>query len=296
MLKRLYKVGLTTRVDSFEDEPSLGKDTSKQGRISDIDANENITLVNDQDEAKMFDVNDLHGEEVFVDKDDVDKEVNDEVQKVVEEVVEDINTTKLIVDVAHVNAASELNAASIATTDNVAATITIKEISLAQALVEIKKAKPRLQAEEQQELTDEEKAILFVKLLEKRRKAFNRVNTFVDLRTEVVEDEEDIAIDDIPLVVKPLGIIDWKIYKEGKKSYYQIIKADGSSKIEFKNHSSDNEESLGEDSSKQRRINDADAEITFIDETSNDARNKNNKISNNKRWKMTKKCLDISFW
>nr|GEV79767.1 reverse transcriptase domain-containing protein [Tanacetum cinerariifolium] len=37
------------------------------------------------------------------------------------------------------------------------------------------------------------------------------------------------------------------------------------------------------------RIEDADAEVTFIDETSNDARNKNNKISNSKRWKMTKK-------
>ncbi|GJR95244.1 hypothetical protein Tco_0267418 [Tanacetum coccineum] len=34
------------------------------------------------------------------------------------------------------------------------------------------------------------------------------------------------------------------------------------------------------DASKQWRIDDADAEVTFIDETSNDARNKNNKISN----------------
>ncbi|GJY97681.1 hypothetical protein Tco_0514591 [Tanacetum coccineum] len=49
----------------------------------------------------------------------------------------------------------------------------------------------------------------------------------------------------------------------------------------FKNHLSDNEESLGEDASKQGRIDDADAEVAFIDETSNDARNKNNKISNN---------------
>ncbi|GJX41418.1 hypothetical protein Tco_0256408 [Tanacetum coccineum] len=51
---------------------------------------------------------------------------------------------------------------------------------------------------------------------------------------------------------------------------------------EFKNQLSDNEESLGEDASKQGRINDADAEVTFIDETSNDARNKNNKISNSR--------------
>ncbi|GJS60209.1 hypothetical protein Tco_0654993 [Tanacetum coccineum] len=47
---------------------------------------------------------------------------------------------------------------------------------------------------------------------------------------------------------------------------------------------SDEDKSLAEDASKQRRIDDAEAEVTFIDEPSNDARNKNNnnnKISNN---------------
>ncbi|GJR60822.1 hypothetical protein Tco_1502984, partial [Tanacetum coccineum] len=58
-LKRLYKVGLIARVESFRDEESLGEDASKQGRINAIDANEDITLVNDQDDADMFDVNTL---------------------------------------------------------------------------------------------------------------------------------------------------------------------------------------------------------------------------------------------
>nr|GEW93743.1 hypothetical protein [Tanacetum cinerariifolium] len=59
-LKRLYKVGLTARVDSSKDAQTLGEDASKQERkIDDIDADEDITLVNDQDDAKMFDVNDL---------------------------------------------------------------------------------------------------------------------------------------------------------------------------------------------------------------------------------------------
>nr|GEV79321.1 hypothetical protein [Tanacetum cinerariifolium] len=143
-LKRLYKVGLTARVDSFEDEQSLGKDASKQGRkINDIDADEEITLVNDQDDAEMFDVNDLHGEEVFVEKEVADKEVNDEVQKVVEEVVEDTNTSKLIVDAAKVSVVDEVNVASIATTVSSAATITTKEITLAQALVQIKTTRPK---------------------------------------------------------------------------------------------------------------------------------------------------------
>nr|GEU35109.1 hypothetical protein [Tanacetum cinerariifolium] len=98
--------------------------------------------------------------------------------------------------------------------------------------------------------------------------AFNMVNTFVDFKTELVEgnskrageeltqesakkqkvdddketsklkqlmkiipNEEEVAIDAIPLAVKSLKIVDWKIHKEGKKSYYQIIRADGSSKM-----------------------------------------------------------------
>ncbi|GKB28678.1 retrovirus-related pol polyprotein from transposon TNT 1-94 [Tanacetum coccineum] len=48
---------------------------------------------------------------------------------------------------------------------------------------------------------------------------------------EVLLDEEEVALDAIPLTVKSPSIIDWKIHKEGKKSYYQIIRADGSSKM-----------------------------------------------------------------
>nr|GFD12449.1 hypothetical protein [Tanacetum cinerariifolium] len=46
-MKRLYRVGLTARVESSGDEEILGKDASKQGRrIDAIDADEEITLVN----------------------------------------------------------------------------------------------------------------------------------------------------------------------------------------------------------------------------------------------------------
>ncbi|GKD93817.1 hypothetical protein Tco_1373654 [Tanacetum coccineum] len=81
-------------------------------------------------------------------------------------------------------------------------------------------------------------------------KAMKRVNTFVDIDTEskqkvdedkettklqrlieVVLDKEEVAIDAIPLATKPPSIVDYKIHKEGKKTYYQIIRADGSSKI-----------------------------------------------------------------
>ncbi|GJX23998.1 hypothetical protein Tco_0228443 [Tanacetum coccineum] len=87
----------------------------------------------------------------------------------------------------------------------------------------------RLQAQEQEELTDEEKERL--------------VNTFVDYRSELVEESskkaeakiaqksKEVAIDAVPLATKAPTIVDWKIHKEGKKSYYKIIRADGKSQI-----------------------------------------------------------------
>nr|GEV03589.1 hypothetical protein [Tanacetum cinerariifolium] len=54
-LKRLYKLGLLARVESSTDECLGEDDASKQGRIADIDANEDITLVSTHDE-QMFDV------------------------------------------------------------------------------------------------------------------------------------------------------------------------------------------------------------------------------------------------
>ncbi|GJU42397.1 uncharacterized mitochondrial protein-like protein [Tanacetum coccineum] len=75
--------------------------------------------------------------------------------------------------------------------------------------------------------------------------AFKRVNTFIDYRTEckkLEEDKEskelkqcleiipydgyDVTIDATPLSTKSPSIVDYKIYKEGKKSFFQIIKAD----------------------------------------------------------------------
>ncbi|GJZ68710.1 hypothetical protein Tco_0631950 [Tanacetum coccineum] len=43
---------------------------------------------------------------------------------------------------------------------------------------------------------------------------------------EIVYDEEEVSIDAIPLATKPPTIVYWKIHKEGKNSYYQIIRAD----------------------------------------------------------------------
>nr|GEW13091.1 hypothetical protein [Tanacetum cinerariifolium] len=65
-LKRLYKVGLSARVKSFEDKGLGEEDASKQGRIADIDANKDIYLVNVHSDKDIFGVNDLDDDEVIV--------------------------------------------------------------------------------------------------------------------------------------------------------------------------------------------------------------------------------------
>nr|GEW63652.1 ribonuclease H-like domain-containing protein [Tanacetum cinerariifolium] len=45
----------------------------------------------------------------------------------------------------------------------------------------------------------------------------------------VPEDDDDVAIEATPLSFKSSTIVDYKIYIEGKKSYFKIIKADGNS-------------------------------------------------------------------
>ncbi|GJS58362.1 hypothetical protein Tco_0653146 [Tanacetum coccineum] len=122
-LKRLYRVGSSRRVESSEDEGLGEEDASKQGRIADIDANEDIYLVNVQTDEDMFGVNDLDSDEVIVESVDVVKTV-EETRSVVE-----VTAVTILV--------------SAATTTTKITTITDVEITLAQALAELKSAKPK---------------------------------------------------------------------------------------------------------------------------------------------------------
>ncbi|GKC63887.1 hypothetical protein Tco_1096485, partial [Tanacetum coccineum] len=84
-LKRLYKVGLSARVESSRDEESLGEDASKQGRrITNINDDEDITLVNDKIDidAEMLDVDTLTGDEVLTEQVVAAKDVNLSVDEV----------------------------------------------------------------------------------------------------------------------------------------------------------------------------------------------------------------------
>ncbi|GJW57308.1 hypothetical protein Tco_0104039 [Tanacetum coccineum] len=136
-LKRLSKVGSTSWEESSNDV-SLGaqEDASKQGRkIADLDADADldayaeVTLVDEtqerNNEEMLFDVHDdLQGKEVVAEKEIADKEVS---------TADPVTTAGEGVTTANV----EITTASAPTT-------TIDELTLAQTLIEIKAAKPKV--------------------------------------------------------------------------------------------------------------------------------------------------------
>ncbi|GJT16789.1 hypothetical protein Tco_0875495 [Tanacetum coccineum] len=169
-LKRLYKVGLSARVESSGDEEDLGEDASKQGRrINAIDADEDITLVNIQDDAdnEMFDVNVLNGEDVFV---------AGQNENVVEEVV----------DVAQVSTAA------------ITVIITTEEITLAQALEALKTSKPKehvkpMKKERSNQAWMKEAALkLLAEFVKEKRLARDKAEKEKEANIALIEEWDDI--------------------------------------------------------------------------------------------------------
>nr|GEY93755.1 hypothetical protein [Tanacetum cinerariifolium] len=160
---------LKKRVKKLEKKNSLGEDASKQERrIDDIDADEDITLVNVQADAKMFDADkDLGGEELFVKQEVVaDKEKIDEVT-LAQALTEDKSKGILVEEPVKPKKKDQIRL------DEEAALKLQAKFDEEQRLIDADhQLAERLQAEKQQELTDEEKATLFMKFLEKRRKFF----------------------------------------------------------------------------------------------------------------------------
>ncbi|GKB17574.1 hypothetical protein Tco_0851497 [Tanacetum coccineum] len=170
------------------------------------------TSVQNVDE-EMFDVNVLNGEEVFVaEQEAAANKENDEVN-VVEEVVEVINTAKLITNAAQVSAVGNVvstagDAIIVSAATTTTATITtVDDITLAQALMEIKSTKPKEKAiviQEQGESTttissqlslqqsqDKGKGILIepVKPMEKKNQIRFDEETALNLQEEFNEEE-----------------------------------------------------------------------------------------------------------
>nr|GEX03711.1 hypothetical protein [Tanacetum cinerariifolium] len=240
-LKRLYKVGLSPRVESSRDEESLGEDASKQGRRIDvINADDEITMVNDADN-EMFDVDDLGGEEV--------KGI------VIQEPGKSITTTTISSKQSHDKGKGIMIEEPVKPKKK-------DQIGLNEEAAkrgEEKRNKPPTQAQKRKIMCNylknmegyklkDLKLNEFDKIQEMFDIAFKRVKTFKEFRLVLVEikekrtgeeliqeskmkqkveddkekaelkqlmetilDEKEVAIDAIPLAVKSPRIVDWKI-------------------------------------------------------------------------------------
>nr|GEV97375.1 ribonuclease H-like domain-containing protein [Tanacetum cinerariifolium] len=279
-LKRLYKIGLSAKIVS-SDEEGLGDqdDASKHRKsIADINQDKGTTLVDDTqgriNDQDLFRLHNLDGDKVFIDvttSENLEHDVT--VAKKEVTTIEDIKVTF-----------------AAATTPQ----ISKDELTLAQTLMEIKAAKPKekgviiqepskfrttspsqppqaknkgkgimielgknLKKKDQITLDEEVARKLKVKMkvemdklqlmlievteasskrakeeLEKESAKKQKLDEQEQLKRclEIVpEDDDDVAIEATPLSSKSPTIVDYKIYKEGKKRYFKIIKADGNS-------------------------------------------------------------------
>ncbi|GKA11528.1 hypothetical protein Tco_0691074 [Tanacetum coccineum] len=141
-LKRLMKVGPTRRIKSLNDSLDAQEDASKQGRrIEDIDADAEVTLVNEtqerQDEDLMFDTGVLDGDEMFVDATTGEKD--EQITKIDDSASEAV-TTAGVED----SAAPTIQVSTTDIGDEGVTTANIDELTLAQTLIEIKAARPKV--------------------------------------------------------------------------------------------------------------------------------------------------------
>ncbi|GKB62426.1 uncharacterized mitochondrial protein-like protein, partial [Tanacetum coccineum] len=173
-LKRLYKVGLSRRVKSSNEEGLGEEDASKQGRIADIDADVGINLVSTHFDADtdMFGVHELDGDEVLAEPEVTIKDVNLSVDEVtLAQALVALKSTKVWEKPITRPRAKGL----VIHKQEQASTSIVSSQQPSQLNVRVEadyQLAQRLQAQEQEELTDEEKARLFVQFLEQRRKHF----------------------------------------------------------------------------------------------------------------------------
>ncbi|GJZ37933.1 hypothetical protein Tco_0584124 [Tanacetum coccineum] len=140
-LKRFKKLGTARRVQSSNASLGAQEDASKQGRsIEDIDADAEVTLVNEtqeqQNEDLMFDTGVLDDDEVFVDV--TTSEKDEQSTKLDDSTAGEAVTTASVED----SAAPTIQVSTADIRGVIAAKI--DELTLAQTLIEIKASKPKV--------------------------------------------------------------------------------------------------------------------------------------------------------
>nr|GEU47245.1 DNA-directed DNA polymerase [Tanacetum cinerariifolium] len=224
------------RVSKFSNDSLLARDlvedASKWGRkIHDIDANEDITLVNNQDDEQMFDADQyLRGEEVFVPK-------------------QDKNVVKKEVDAAQVQVSTAATTATISIDEH--NSLKNKSFTNIQELFDKAMKRVNTFVDYRTELVEESSKKAEAKVMkgsskrastELEQDSSKKIKIDDDKETtklkqlvKIIPDEEEVEIDVIPLAVKPLSIVDWKIHKEEKKredvkTLWKLVKAKHGSK------------------------------------------------------------------
>nr|GEV66942.1 hypothetical protein [Tanacetum cinerariifolium] len=219
-LKRLYKVCLTARVESSDNKESLGGEKV----FAAAGQNENVVNINTKEltlsqalEALKFSKPKVKGlviqepEEPMKPKKKDQIKLDEEAAKRLQAKLDEEARLAKEKEVKE----QEANITLIKTWDDIQAKINVDHQLAA-----------RLQAKEQAELTElvkrkEKRAReeLIQKSIKKQKVEEDKEIADLKQLMEIIPDKEEVAIDD------------WKIYKEGKKSYYQIVRADGKSQM-----------------------------------------------------------------
>nr|GEX42783.1 hypothetical protein [Tanacetum cinerariifolium] len=167
--------------------------------IDDLDADEGVTLVNEtreRNDQHMYDISVLDDEKVVA-----EKEVS---------TVDPVSTAGKVVTIVGFEVS---NAA-------ITSQIFMDEITLAKALIDIKTSKPKAKGIVMQEPK-------LVKGSEKEAEHNEKAVEELKRCLEIIFDDDDVTIKATSLSSKSLTIVDYKIYKEWRKSFFKIIRADG---------------------------------------------------------------------
>nr|GEX64154.1 ribonuclease H-like domain-containing protein [Tanacetum cinerariifolium] len=226
-LKRLYKVSLSAKIESFDEEQSLGEeDASKQERnIADIDVDAEITLVDET-------TKDQGSTTAPITTTDVTPDELTMAQALVE-----IKKSKPKGDNTRPKARGVvMQEPSETTTTTIPIPLKFQDKGKGIMVKEPLKMKKKDQIS-----FDHQEAIRLQAEIDKEERLAGERARLVDDDQEAAElkrcleivpdDGNEVTIDATQLSSKSPTIVDYKIHKEGRKSYFQIIKADGNSQM-----------------------------------------------------------------
>nr|GEW04165.1 copia protein [Tanacetum cinerariifolium] len=241
-----------TRVISSSDDEALDKEhTSKHEKIDEIDTDEDIALVSTHNDVVQ------------------DKGIED-VGK--EEVVEVVTTAKMLIDTV---------------VDAIQVTTAITEFQLAEVDADYQLAE-RLEAEEQEQLTDAEKAKLFMEFIKKRRKFF------VAKRTAKKRKKPPTKAQQRSIMSTYLKNMDgWKLRALKNKSFVEIKELFDKAMKRINNFINFKTELVEVSTKKDEAETAKESSLKRARDELDQERSKKQKVDDDKEFEDLKKCLEI---